>query len=146
MELLKECNKCKTKKPYTDFGKYKSSKDGYMYQCKVCNRTRVNQYNEDVLKHTQKYKDYNDERRFTKHGITSKIFYEVLEKQGNACKICKEKDVQFVIDHDHSCCNKLQGCAKCFRGIICQSCNKGLGNFKDNIMLLEKAITYLKEN
>ena len=33
-----------------------------------------------------------------------------------------------------------------FRDFICESCNKGLGMFKDNISLLEEAINYLKEH
>ena len=31
-----------------------------------------------------------------------------------------------------------------FRGMLCHHCNRGLGNFKDNIQNLENAILYLK--
>jgi len=31
-----------------------------------------------------------------------------------------------------------------FRGWICQTCNIGLGHFKDSVQGLEKAIDYLK--
>lgn len=33
-----------------------------------------------------------------------------------------------------------------FRGWLCGNCNIGLGNFKDNVEILEKAIEYLKQN
>jgi hypothetical protein len=41
-----------------------------------------------------------------------------------------------VLDHCHKK-NKV-------RGIICRDCNFGLGNFKDNIKTLIKAIKYLR--
>lgn len=31
------------------------------------------------------------------------------------------------------------------RGILCNDCNKGLGNFKDNIDLLLNAVSYLSK-
>ena len=32
-----------------------------------------------------------------------------------------------------------------FRGMLCSHCNRGLGNFKDNINTLEIAIKYLRD-
>jgi len=40
------------------------------------------------------------------------------------------------MDHDHETGK--------FRGMLCHHCNRGLGNFKDKIENLEKAIEYLK--
>lgn len=40
-----------------------------------------------------------------------------------------------AIDHDHN--------TGLFRGLICNGCNKGLGLFKDNTDILEKAKEYL---
>lgn len=42
------------------------------------------------------------------------------------------------MDHNHES-NK-------FRGMLCNHCNRGLGNFKDNIEILKKAILYLEAN
>lgn len=42
-----------------------------------------------------------------------------------------------AVDHCHKT-NK-------FRGLLCNACNKGLGLFNDNPILLENAIKYLKE-
>lgn len=41
------------------------------------------------------------------------------------------------VDHNHKS-NKI-------RGLLCLNCNAGLGNFRDNITLLKKAISYLEE-
>lgn len=42
-----------------------------------------------------------------------------------------------VMDHNHQTGK--------FRGMLCNHCNRGLGNFKDNINTLHAAIEYLKE-
>ncbi len=57
------------------------------------------------------------------------------------CPICKKASIpsitaKLVIDHNHETGNA--------RAWICDSCNTGLGRFKDNIALLEEAIEYLK--
>lgn len=58
------------------------------------------------------------------------------------CPICNKSSIpsitaNIVIDHDHS-----TGLARAW---LCDSCNTGLGRFKDSIELLEKAIIYLKQ-
>ena len=80
------------------------------------------------------------------YGITRFEAKVILENKTN-CEIC---DIKFdnikkgahrtkaCIDHDHK--------TGVIRGIICGNCNFGLGNFKDNIELIEKAIKYLEEN
>ena len=58
------------------------------------------------------------------------------------CPICKKTSIvgvtaNLVKDHDH-----LTGKG---REWICDSCNTGLGRFKDNVKLLQDAIDYLKK-
>ena len=79
-------------------------------------------------------------RRKWRYGISSEDYDAMLEEQDNKCKICLgEFNDQTVtnIDHCHTT-NKV-------RGILCPHCNRGLGQFKDNIKLLTKAINYLEE-
>ncbi|MYK16721.1 endonuclease [Candidatus Poribacteria bacterium] len=57
------------------------------------------------------------------------------------CPICEKRTIvkvtaKIVADHDHSTGSG--------REWICDSCNTGLGRFKDNIAILETAIEYLK--
>ena len=78
-----------------------------------------------------------------KYGITLKERKAMLKKQNNKCKICSLKfnennfKSKSCIDHCHTT-NKI-------RGLLCRSCNVGLGHFKDNTNLLTNAITYLEE-
>ena len=50
------------------------------------------------------------------------------------CVICGVEDV-LVVDHDH-----VTGKV---RGMLCNHCNRGLGHFRDDPMLLEFAAQYL---
>jgi len=59
------------------------------------------------------------------------------------CPICKKASIpnvtaKLVIDHNHETGNA--------REWICDSCNTGLGRFKDNIELMNEAIKYLKKH
>ena len=77
----------------------------------------------------------------TRYGLSE----EEAKKQYNisVCDICCAKlerehrtKRSKRIDHDHKTGE--------FRGILCDSCNKGLGFFYDNIDSLTRAIDYLK--
>lgn len=76
-----------------------------------------------------------------KYGLTIPQWEELFESQGRACAICGETDVgaenqKFHTDHCHS--------TNVVRGILCHSCNTGLGKFKDNVETLKAAIKYLE--
>ena len=81
-----------------------------------------------------------------KYGISSEEFYKLLKSQEGRCSICRvemdsttrqnaPKKVQ--VDHDHKTGQ--------VRGLLCFSCNTGLGKFRDSEELLHKAIAYLKD-
>ena len=112
-------------------------------RCKACARAVSKQWQKD---HPNSYK-------FTqiklKYGITEEQFNGFLESQGNCCAICRapfgEKELPCV-DHDHACCpRKERACGKCVRGLICRTCNAGLGSFRDNATTLSNAIQYLNK-
>jgi hypothetical protein len=67
--------------------------------------------------------------------------YEAMRReQNNRCAICRrppgKRDLH--VDHDHD--------TNVIRGLLCYYCNTGLGNFKDDIALLEKACDYLRKH
>ena len=65
----------------------------------------------------------------------------MLEKQNGVCAICnkeeKSKNKNLFVDHDHQT-GKV-------RSLLCNNCNSGLGQFNDNLNLLESAVLYLKK-
>jgi hypothetical protein len=69
-------------------------------------------------------------------GFTEEMFQTRLESQGNCCAICKGEMKRPCGDHDHQ--TGVQ------RGILCTTCNSGLGFFKDDPSLLRSAENYLR--
>ena len=55
---------------------------------------------------------------------------------GTACGICGTQQQQLCLDHDHG--------SGQYRGFLCAPCNKGIGMLKDDAIILEKAIAYLR--
>jgi Recombination endonuclease VII len=75
-----------------------------------------------------------------KHGLGSEDYEQMLVKQDNRCAICCLSPASvgpLKIDHDHD-----NGAV---RGLLCRSCNLGLGHFKDDPYLLDDARKYLFE-
>ena len=68
------------------------------------------------------------------YGITIEE-YESLAKHG--CNICKNGHGKrkLSVDHDHK--------TLVVRGVLCENCNRGIGLFKDNPLLLKRAAKYL---
>lgn len=75
------------------------------------------------------------------YGITNSDYEAMLAAQGGTCAICgisKNKNGRkFAIDHDHKT-GKI-------RGLLCVNCNAGIGNMKDDVDLLSRALAYLKK-
>lgn len=70
------------------------------------------------------------------YGITAEQ-YEALGKRCHVCGAAKSegKRPRLQVDHCHD--------TNLIRGLLCQGCNVGLGNFKHDKALLRKAIAYL---
>ena len=51
------------------------------------------------------------------------------------CEICGVEGKDLHLDHDHQ--------TGLFRGWLCHKCNCGLGNFRDDVTTMQKAIAYL---
>lgn len=77
-----------------------------------------------------------------KHGLTEEVYGYILGQQEGKCAICGEYEEgngkKLAIDHDHTTGQ--------VRGLLCAQCNLGLGNFRDSVDLLERAIAYLANN
>lgn len=152
----KICTKCGKKLPATleYFRKKKRYKYGLDSCCKECKREYEKEYywknREKTLKRNRKNRRENplrtkkwDKNNKLKHkfGITLKDYNQMLEDQDYKCKICGIHQDEFgkslIVDHNHKN-GKI-------RGLLCQNCNIGIGNFRDNIKLLQKTIKYLRD-
>lgn len=129
----KTCHLCKESKLFTDFNKSSKSKDGLQHYCRVCsNKNRKDWDLADPERTRGKY------LRET-YGIKLSDYDAMLEAQGHKCAICGQDETRFkkklVIDHDHATGEVRQ--------LLCNMCNHGIGNFKDDIDLMANAIKYI---
>ena len=80
-------------------------------------------------------------QRVKQYGIDGPEYDRMLHDQGGVCAICKSPSTgdkrggRFHVDHCHTT-GKV-------RGLLCLSCNHGLGKFKDSTESLKRAIEYL---
>lgn len=99
----------------------------------------LNNAKKDRLENPDRYKRIS--LKYT-YNISLEDFNSLLKKQNYVCAICKkikhEKHRNLYVDHCHKT-GKV-------RGLLCNRCNLGLGNFDDNISNLEEATKYLGDN
>ena len=82
-----------------------------------------------------------------RYNITPQEYETKLASQEYKCALCGKDDSDnkrggkldpLHVDHCHKSGN--------LRDLLCYSCNSGLGQFKDNIETLQKAIDYLRKH
>lgn len=85
---------------------------------------------------------YRGTRIKKKFGITLADYEAMCIAQDYKCAICGAPDTtklrRLAIDHDHK--------TKLVRALLCHHCNTGLGNFRDDIGLMWKAMQYLAKH
>ncbi len=90
--------------------------------------------------HKEQRKEYSKKYR-EEHKEQCKEYDKEYQKKHrrhkDTCQICGEFKTMHY-DHDHK--------TKLFRGWICNNCNVALGFARDSIPVLEKLISYLKNN
>lgn len=81
------------------------------------------------------------------YGITPEDLAALIDAQDEGCPVCHEpitlgvllgssSPTDYAVDHDHK--------TGAVRGVLCRSCNIGLGNFRDSPSLLRSAARYLE--
>jgi len=153
MEIANEkfCKYCSTSKPRGEFYFHSCTKDKLANICKKCHISKAVERQKKNPEATnlrgrlwkknnpEKYKNQHLRKRY---GISLEVYKEILARQGGGCGICgnpQSKQGHYLgVDHCHIT-NKV-------RGLLCYSCNIGLGNFHDDIEKMEKAIAYLRKN
>ena len=115
------CRTCGEHKPRTleFFPPHKKTSDGLDSWCRACRAS----YRSETRR--GKYRDMiSDEELLAKLAAYA------------GCEICGDTESRPVVDHCHE--------KMVIRGILCDSCNMGLGKFYDNPASLQNAIKYLE--
>lgn len=118
------------------------------YGCKVCNKTRTKKWREANPEENWKKGAQQNKKR--QYGMSQEQFEDLLKKQQYKCPICMEKfdysnARDFLKNPKAPCVDHVHDGTKNFRGLLCRTCNQGLGMFKDNPVTLANAIAYLRD-
>lgn len=135
-ESMRWCQGCEEYLPVGQFNERpdmtkKAGKSKYYARCRACHRVQI--YGRAIA---------------NKYGLTLELYAAMHAAQQGRCRICgvKADGAVLAIDHDHSCCPADgESCGSCVRGLLCSSCNKGIGFLKDDPEILRRAIEYLED-
>jgi hypothetical protein len=134
----KQCTICLEHKPIEDFHKAKRNKYGRRNYCKACDRLVRDRKIVLPPRGTQtpytreQKKDWELRRAY---GISLEDFLSMVKEQQGLCLICQMQKKLYV-DHNH-----VTGKV---RGLLCNTCNRGLGFFHEDEDLLNRAIAYIR--
>lgn len=147
----KTCTKCLVSQEIEEFAPHKSYAGGRTTWCRKCMKEQASAWSKDNPKRRENDNARNrrnpEQKQNSKfkarYGITLDQFREMSTAQNDECLICSKhkslnKNSKLFVDHCHA--------TQKVRGLLCDSCNRGLGAFKDNPLLLLKAMEYIKAN
>lgn len=161
---MKTCRLCGKTKPVDSFYKDGGMRDGRRNDCIECNRklrkTWYSKNREAAVAKAKRWQAENKDRYLesqrqhraqnreelrekdrqrwlkAKYGLTPDSFNDLLARQNNACAICgRAMGTDLHVDHDHRE-NRV-------RGLLCGSCNRGIGLLQENPSNLYRAGNYL---
>lgn len=138
---MKICSICKTNKPLSEFYGNKTRRTSVASACKLCQKERMRIC--AAKRGLTRLELGRISKLKTVYGITPKDRALMFTEQDGLCGICRKQPIfkkdgldNFYIDHNHQT-GKI-------RGLLCNSCNRVLGIFKDDISLFKSAISYLQ--
>ena len=125
-QLVKPCLKCGS------IERYKKRPNGNMGVCANC--ARIN------LRNTTKSGNreaYNRERTLQyRYGISTEQYDVMVMEQCGKCGICQEvPSSKLQVDHNHA--------TGAVRGLLCRTCNVGIGSLKDKAEVLQNALHWV---
>lgn len=129
---LKICTACDEAKPVCDYYRRRASDDGLQATCKPCNDAARKAYHHKRPDLVRGYK-------LAKYGLTLEQYDTMKEGGCDCCGTLTPKGVgDFHVDHDHE--------TGLNRGILCHSCNVGIGALGDDTKGVERALEYLQRH
>lgn len=150
---LKSCKGCNLTLPISSFGKTYTSENGYRSKCKKCmSREKCNwaktprgkkKYHDQYARKRERLttEGYRWRRIKQKYGISQAEYEALLSSQNGKCGICftgTPTRGTFAVDHCHDTGR--------IRGLLCSTCNSGIGLLKDKLEILEAAVAYMRRH
>lgn len=143
---LKRCSKCGLEKGLGEFSPTTAYKDRRCCrsECKACNaveaRSRYARNPASAKMATDRWRKKFPTKIFAtrlryKYGLSISDYERLLQVQEHKCAICQGTLKKPHIDHCHTS-GKV-------RGLLCLTCNTGLGKFRDSFLILKRAAIYV---
>lgn len=130
---LNSCGSCQTQRRRQEDSNYKKKDNQHIH---VRHMYRIK--NEPGFLKQCQAKD-----RFRKYNLIPEQYDEVFAAQNGKCAICgridsgRKTSKDLEVDHNSE--------TKIVRGLLCHNCNTGIGHFKHDAGLLDKAAVYLRK-
>ncbi len=120
-----------------------------MRKCRICGETKEDHWFDSTKGYFNRvcndceyirYKERQLDRQLEKeYGISRAHWELILKAQDGKCKLCGKVfggKIKIHVDHNHE--------TQVVRGLLCHSCNIGLGHFGDDPERLRAAANYLE--
>lgn len=120
-EGMKPCSGCREMKPLDDFFRATRGRSGRQSQCRDCMSAARKRW-----------------AKGAKYGLADGEYEAMFEKQGGLCAACGKPPTagqRLCIDHEHDTGR--------VRGLLCHSCNLGIGSLGDSVEGVAAALAYL---
>lgn len=126
--MTRVCTSCGEEKAKQEFSFRNKGRGILQNKCKTCHRKYLRDNYDPEKKRRVDLKN--------KYNLTEKSWGDLYLKQGGRCAICKEGSHKLYVDHCHK--------TGIVRGLLCNRCNLGIGQFNDDIDALRSAARYLE--
>jgi hypothetical protein len=130
----KVCSACGETRDARMYSRDNARPSGYRSSCKKCNKTYNTKNN---ARQTAEYRRAAGLKH--KYSMTVEEYDELLHHQHGVCAICFHINTngdRLAVDHNHTTLE--------VRGLLCRTCNAGIGYFKDSVVYLRSAINYIE--
>jgi hypothetical protein len=139
---MKECCDCAVVKPVSEFTaiirNVNYGVSAYAAARKACRRDRNTKYRAQPGEKAKRRQEYVKRT----YGLTLEKWNAMFEKQRGCCAICfthsSEIKTGLSVDHNHETGE--------VRGLLCLHCNAGIGNLKEDYVVIKSAFEYLKKH
>lgn len=130
----KRCVTCNEWKHVDEFNKRKDRNMAPLSSCRICIASERREWQNSAQGQNARY--------LREYGVTFDWYQETLASQNGVCAICwrppdpsNKRCPRLVVDHDHKS-GKV-------RGLVCHSCNTGMGRVGDDPARLRSLVRYL---
>lgn len=133
---MKKCSVCGVNKGLDEYHKRSNRPCGVRSICKDCYK----KYPSDKKRKEGYMRNYDLKKSY---GIDVNEYQRIYDLQDGRCAICEKKNIEVAKNHKKNLSVDHCHASGKIRGLLCDSCNRGLGLLGDDAINLFRAFLYL---